>query len=224
MNLSRSFRALNDQEKNMLMDLYNEFFFRRHNEFWKQSAYRKLPTLIASTRMLVCGEDLGMVPDSVPEVMNELQILSLEIQRMPKNPKVEFAHPADAPYLSVCTTGTHDMNPLRAWWEENYDKTQRFYNYTMGWWGGAPAKCSGAVAEAILKQHVYSPAMWVVLPLQDWFAIDEAISRPDVHGERINVPENPDNFWCYRMHIDMDDLLMNESFRAQVKALVDVRC
>lgn len=223
MNLSRSFRALNDHDKNLLMDLYNEFFFRRHNEFWKQSAYKKLPTLIASTRMLVCGEDLGMVPDTVPEVMNELQILSLEIQRMPKNPKVEFAHPADAPYLSVCTTGTHDMNPLRAWWEENYDKTQCFYNHTMGWWGGAPAKCSGAIAEAILKQHVYSPAMWVILPLQDWFAIDEAISLPNVHAERINVPENPDHFWCYRMHVTMEDLLQNESFSAQVKALVDVR-
>ena len=93
----------------------------------------------------------------------------------------------------------------------------------MGWWGGAPAKCSGAIAEAILKQHVYSPAMWVILPLQDWFAIDEAISLPNVHAERINVPENPDHFWCYRMHVTMEDLLQNESFTAQVKVLVDVR-
>lgn len=223
MNQSKSFRALYDHDKENLMKLYNEFFYHRHNEFWKESALRKLPTLISSTRMLVCGEDLGMVPDSVPEVMHALQILSLEIQRMPKNPKVEFGHPADAPYLSVCTTGTHDMNPLRAWWEEDQGKTQRFYNQMMGWWGEAPQKCNGAIAEAILTQHVYSPAMWVVLPLQDWFAIDENICKPDVHGERINVPDDPDNFWCYRMHIDMDTLLNNGGFNAKVRKLVDVR-
>lgn len=223
MNQSKSFRALYDHDKENLMKIYNEFFYHRHNEFWKESALRKLPTLISSTRMLVCGEDLGMVPDSVPEVMHALQILSLEIQRMPKNPKVEFGHPADAPYLSVCTTGTHDMNPLRAWWEEDRSKTQRFYNQMMGWWGEAPQKCNGAIAEAILTQHVYSPAMWVVLPLQDWFAIDESICKPDVHGERINVPDDPDNFWCYRMHIDMDTLLNNGGFNAKVRSLVDVR-
>lgn len=223
MNQSKSFRALYDHDKENLMKIYNEFFYHRHNEFWKESAMRKLPTLISSTRMLVCGEDLGMVPDSVPEVMHALQILSLEIQRMPKNPQIEFGHPADAPYLSVCTTGTHDMNPLRAWWEEDYSKTQRFYNQILGWWGEAPKKCSGAIAEAILTQHVYSPAMWVVLPLQDWFAIDESICKPDVHSERINVPDDPDNFWCYRMHIDMDALLNSGGFNAKVRNLVNVR-
>lgn len=223
MHQSRTFRALYDHDKQNLMRVYNEFFFERHNEFWKQSALHKLPSLIASTRMLVCGEDLGMVPASVPEVMNQLEILSLEIQRMPKDPKIEFAHPADAPYLSVCTTGTHDMNPLRAWWEENHDTTQRFYNHVMGWWGEAPYHCSGAIAEAIITQHVYSPAMWVVLPLQDWFAINEAICRDNIHAERINVPDNPDHFWCYRMHIDMHDLLCNEGFNDQVKNLVNVR-
>ena len=135
---SHSFNELYSDQKEVLMRIYNEYFYRRHTQFWRDSAMRKLPTLIGATKMLCCGEDLGMVPACVPDVMHELQILSLEIQRMPKDPTVKFAHPADAPYQSVCTTGTHDMNPLRAWWEEDRAVTQQFYNEQMGWWGDAP--------------------------------------------------------------------------------------
>ena len=184
---------------------------------------RKLPTLISSTGMLCCGEDLGMVPDCVPQVMSELQILSLEIQRMPKDPKRTFAHPADAPYLSVCTTGTHDMNPLRAWWEEDRDVTQRFYNEQMGWQGEAPAVMTPEIAESIINQHMYSPAMWVILPLQDWLAVDGRLRREDAHAERINVPANPRHFWNWRMHLTLEQLLKEEAFNNKIKALTQSR-
>ena len=220
---SRTYRELSDYDKWLLNQLYNDFFYHRHNEFWKESALRKLPTLVSSTDMLVCGEDLGMVPACVPDVMQQLQILSLEIQRMPKDPKIEFAHPNDAPYLSVCTTGTHDTNPLRAWWEEDRGRTQRYYNYVMGWWGEAPEHCTPEIAEAIIKQHIYSPAMWVILPLQDWFAVNGRVRLQDPNGERINVPDNPDNFWCYRMHLKLEDLIADKSFTQQMWDLIDVR-
>ena len=220
---SHSFNELYDDQKRILMNIYNDYFYRRHTQFWRESAMRKLPTLISSTGMLCCGEDLGMVPDCVPEVMHALQILSLEIQRMPKDPKRTFAHPADAPYLSVCTTGTHDTNPLRAWWEEDAAVTQKFYNDQMGWWGEAPREMSGQIAEFILNQHMYSPAMWVILPLQDWLAINEDIRLKDSQGERINVPANPRHFWCYRMHITIEQLLHENAFNEQVRRLTSVR-
>ena len=216
---SHSWNELWDDQKNLLAEIHNDYFYRRHNEFWRQSALRKLPTLINSTQMLVCGEDLGMVPECVPSVMHELQILSLEIQRMPKDPKKLFAHPADAPYLSVCTTGTHDTNPLRAWWEEDREKTQRFYNEQMGWWGEAPAEMTPEIAEFIINQHVYSPAMWVILPLQDWLAIDGDIRLADAHAERINVPDNPRHFWCYRMHLKVEDLMKADSLNQKIRDL-----
>lgn len=220
---SHTFQELYDDQKQVIMSIYNDYFFRRHNQFWKDSAMTKLPTLIASTHMLCCGEDLGMVPDCVPEVMHSEQILSLEIQRMPKDPTVKFAHPADAPYLSVCTTGTHDTNPLRAWWEEDKVTTQLFYNQQMGWQGEAPEHMSGDIARFIVNQHMYSPAMWVILPLQDWFAIDENIRLKDANGERINVPANPRHFWNYRMHISLEELMKADSFNAQVRQLTSVR-
>ena len=220
---AHSFNELYEDQKQVLMRIYNDYFFRRHTQFWRESAMRKLPTLIGSTGMLCCGEDLGMVPACVPDVMHELQILSLEIQRMPKDPTILFAHPADAPYLSVCTTGTHDTNPLRAWWEEDRAVTQRFYNEQMGWWGEAPQQMSPEIAEFIVNQHMYSPAMWVILPLQDWFAIDGNIRLKDQFGERINVPANPHHFWNYRMHITIEDLLKKSDFNEHIRRLTAVR-
>ena len=220
---SHSFNELYEDQKQVIMRIYNDYFFRRHTQFWRESAMRKLPTLIGSTGMLCCGEDLGMVPACVPDVMHELQILSLEIQRMPKDPTILFAHPADAPYLSVCTTGTHDTNPLRAWWEEDRAVTQRFYNEQMGWWGEAPQEMSPEIAEFIVNQHMYSPAMWVILPLQDWLAIDGNVRLPNQFGERINVPANPHHFWNYRMHISLEELMKKSDFNEHIRRLTSVR-
>ncbi|MCR5049617.1 MAG: 4-alpha-glucanotransferase [Paludibacteraceae bacterium] len=220
---SHSFNELYSDQKEALMRIYNDYFFRRHTQFWRDSAMRKLPTLIHSTHMLCCGEDLGMVPACVPDVMHELQILSLEIQRMPKDPTIKFAHPADAPYQSVCTTGTHDMNPLRAWWEEDRAVTQKFYNEQMGWWGEAPKEMSPEIAEFIINQHMYSPAMWTILPLQDWLAIDGKVRLKDQHAERINVPADPRHFWCYRMHLTLEQLIKEDKLNAKIRKLTGVR-
>ena len=220
---SHTFNELYADQKEILMGIYNDYFYRRHTQFWRDSAMRKLPTLIHSTGMLCCGEDLGMVPECVPSVMHELQILSLEIQRMPKDPKRTFAHPADAPYLSVCTTGTHDMNTLRAWWEEDHNVTQQFFNEQLGQWGEAPRELSPELAESIVNQHLYSPAMWVILPLQDWLAVDGRLRRQDPNAERINVPASPKHFWNYRMHLTLESLLKEDAFNDKIKALTKVR-
>ncbi len=217
---SATFRDLSDEQRRILDRIYVDYYYHRHNEFWKDQAMQKLPAMIASTNMLVCGEDLGMVPDSVPEVMNGLEILSLEIQRMPKKPSYEFAMPAEAPYLSVCTSSTHDMNPIRAWWEEDKHLTQRFYNRALGIQGPAPEKCESWIAERIVRQHLESPAMLVILPMQDWLAMDDKLRFADPNAERINVPSNPRNFWCYRMHLNLEDLLKQEEFNEQLKSMI----
>ncbi len=221
MHNSHSFKALNNEQKQNFDRLYVEYFYRRHNEFWRDKAYEKLPPLLSATNMLVCGEDLGMVPATVPEVMQALEILSLEIQRMPKAPNVEFGLPADAPYLSVCTTSTHDMNPIRAWWEENPIVSQRFFNQILGFEGDAPAKCEQWLAEKIVQQHLESNAMWVILPWQDWMATETQLCAENPKNERINVPDNPNNFWCYRMHIPLEKLLKEQIFNDRLKKMVE---
>ena len=220
MQSSATFRDLPDETRRLLDRIYIDYFYHRHTEFWKQQALKKLPALISSTNMLVCGEDLGMVPDSVPEVMNALEILSLEIQRMPKKMNTEFAMPSEAPYRSVCTTGTHDMNPIRAWWEEDTALTQRFYNRVLAMQGPSPVECQTWIVERIIQQHLESKAMLIILPWQDWIALDAGLRHEHPFAERINVPSNPRNFWCYRMHITLEQLLTEDRFNDKVKEMI----
>ena len=220
MHSTAGFRDLPEATRRLLDKIYIDYFYHRHTQFWKQQAMTKLPALISATNMLVCGEDLGMVPDSVPDVMNALEILSLEIQRMPKKVNTEFAMPADAPYRSVCTTSTHDMNPIRAWWEEDAILTQRFYNRALGMQGTAPETCEQWIAEKIIEQHLQSQAMWIILPWQDWMALDTSLCHEHPNAERINVPSNPRNFWCYRMHMTLEQLLKEDDFNARIKEMI----
>jgi 4-alpha-glucanotransferase len=219
--LSTSFKELDEQNRHRLQEIYNDFFFRRHEEFWRQQGLVKLPPVRYATDMLICGEDLGMVPASVPGVMRELGMLGLNIQRMPSDPKVEFGHPGHAPYLSVVSPGSHDMSTVRGWWEEDREKTQRFFEHLLGHWGQfAPQHCEPWVAREILVQHLHSPAMWAIFPIQDLLAIDAQLRRENPQDEQINVPSNPQHFWKYRLHLNLEDLTAETSFRQEVQDLV----
>jgi len=211
-----NFRYLEQQTRDQLRDLYVNYFFRRQDDFWFKEAMKKLPALKRATNMLVCGEDLGMVPHCVPDVMKQLGILSLEIQRMPKEPNKEFFHPKDAPYLSVVTPSTHDMSTVRGWWQEDRAKTQRFYNTELGHPGEAPKTCEPWINKAILLQHLYSPAMWSVFLLQDILGMSEKLRRENFNEERINVPANSKHFWKYRMHIHLEDLVKEKEFNDEL--------
>lgn len=214
------YRELSDKNKQAFDQLYHDFYFLRHNDFWKETALKRLTPLIDSTDMLVCGEDLGMIPASVHEVMDKLQIFTLELEYMPKVSDREFADLTKLPYHSVCTTSTHDMNPIRAWWKENRGKTQRYYNYALKREGIAPMECFSDIAEQIIRNNLRSSSMLSIIPLQDWFAVDDKIKRPDAEAERINIPANPDNYWCYRMHITIESLLGADKFNAKIKNMI----
>ncbi len=216
-----SYKHLDGHTQHHLNELYVDYFFRRQDAYWQQEAMKKLPALRASTNMLICGEDLGLVPHCVPDVMKQLGILSLEIQRMPKQEGQEFFHPATAPYLSVVTPSTHDMSTIRGWWEENRESTQRFYNKELGQWGEVPFYCEDWINKAIVLQHLYSPAMWSIFQMQDLMGMDEKIRRIDPHEERINVPANPKHYWQYRMHISIEDLMKQKEFNENLKHFIE---
>ena len=216
-----SFRNLDGHTQHQLRELYVNYFFRRQDDFWKHKALQTLPDLKRVTNMLVCGEDLGMVPSCVPEVMKQLGLLSLEIQRMPKDSRKDFFHPADSPYLSVVTPSTHDMSTIRGWWEEDRNKTQKFYNYELGQWGDAPHFCEASVNKAIVMQHLYSPAMWSIFQMQDILGTDKDIRRENPHEERINVPAIPKYYWRYRMHITLEKLLGASEFNIELKGNIE---
>ena len=220
MEKTASFRYLIPHVQEKLRTIYVNYFYRRQDDFWFREAMKKLPQLKAATNMLVCGEDLGMVPHCVPDLMQQLGILSLEIQRMPKDPKKEFFHPNDAPYMSVITPSTHDMSTIRGWWEENRERTEHFYNNVLGQWGEAPVFCESWINRAIVLQHLYSPAMWSIFQLQDILGMSETLRREDPQDERINNPANPKNYWQYRMHISLEDLIREKDFNDELKGYV----
>lgn len=197
--------------------LYNDFFYYRHNDFWYHEAMKKLPPLLSATDMLVCGEDLGMIPHCVPAVMNQLQILSLEVQRMPKETNNQFGCTWNYPYLSVATTSTHDMSGLRGWWEEDREHMQDFYNRVLCFGGESPYFCEPYVCERILEQHLASPSMLVILPLQDWLSMDVKLRRDNPLDERINVPAINPYYWKYRMHLTIEELLKETEFNTRLR-------
>lgn len=219
-NSSYLYRELSDHDRSAFDQLYWHFFYHRHNDFWKARAYKRLTPLVGSTEMLVCGEDLGMIPASVPEVMNRLQIFSLEIERMPKDPNREFSDMFNLPYHSVCTTSTHDMTPLRNWWKEDREKTQRYYNNVLMRLGEAPAECSADIASQIISNHLKTRSMLVIIPMQDWFATDDSIKRADIASERINVPANSRHYWRYRMHVTLERLLADDQFNDKISDMI----
>ncbi len=216
-----SFKGLDRHSQKELSALYIDYFYHRQDELWKKEAMKKLPGLKSNTAMLVCGEDLGMVPHCVPEVMQQLGILSLEIQRMPKKTGTEFFHLKDAPYLSVVSPSTHDMSTVRAWWEEDRFKTRYFYNHMMGKQGDPPVYCEAWINKEIVLQHLHSPAMWSVFQLQDLMGIDADIRREDPNQERINNPAEAEHYWNYRMHIRLEDLLKADDFNEELKSYIE---
>lgn len=219
-NQSFIYRELNASDRYAFDQLYWHFFYHRHNEYWKNQAFSRLTPLVAGTNMLVCGEDLGMIPDSVPDVMNKLQIFSLEIERMPKTPSREFSDMYNLPYHSVCTTSTHDMTPLRSWWKEDCEKIQRYYNNVLGQEGKAPEECSADIATQIVSNHLGTRSMLTIIPLQDWFAVDDSFKRKDSEAERINIPANSTHYWRYRMHVTLEKLLQADNLNEKICRMV----
>lgn len=215
------YEQMNEADRKAFDALYEDYYYRRHDHYWYAEAMKKLPKLTQSTRMLVCAEDLGMVPGCVAWVMEQLRILSLEIQTMPKAFGVEFGNLATNPYLSVATISTHDMPTLRQWWEEDNERAQRFFNQALCIDGPAPKTLPAWLAEEIVCRHLYSPSILCLLSFQDWTAIDEQIRNPKVQAERINIPAHPRHYWRYRMHITIEQLMKATSFNKKVKELID---
>lgn len=217
---SFAYQDLPNHEKQAFDTLYWDFFYHRHNDFWKQQAYKRLIPLLYSTNMLICGEDLGMIPESVPEVMKNLQIFSLEVERMPKKAWAKFSDLNQLPYYSVCTTSTHDMSPIRSWWNEDKKRTECYYHTVLKQEGDAPGECTPEIAEQIIKNHLASSSMLAIFPLQDWLAMDISLRGKEPEDERINIPAKPNHYWRYRMNITLEKLLDAQEFNKRIREML----
>ena len=214
------FEALNNEEKDAFMRLYNNYFFQRHNFFWGDQAMHRLTDVFGGSRLLCCAEDLGMLPDCVAPVLDSLRILTLEIQSMPKQSGFEFAHLDANPYRSVATISTHDMPPLRLWWEESPERTQRYYVTMLQKQGRAPEHLPAHLAEEMIARHLYCPSMLCLLSIQDWLAMDSELRSRNPREERINVPSDSYNQWKYRMNVTIEELLKADKYNNKVRTMI----
>jgi 4-alpha-glucanotransferase len=199
---TKAYQALSEEQKQAIDRIYEDFYYHRHNEFWKQKALEKLPALINATHMVACGEDLGMIPACVPEVMQQLGIMSLEVQRMPKVFGHPFVQTEDLPENCVYTTGTHDMSTLRGWLAEDRVRTRQFLDSL----DLDDRKITAKTLKKIMEKHLGSPSKWNIYPLQDLLDTDEKNWSPNPMDDQINVPANAKNQWKWRMRVPLEEL------------------
>lgn len=236
--LTHVYHALNDSDRSAFDRLHEHYYYQRHNEFWAEEALRKMPSVIGYADdakadhlhpepllrgrcgMLPCAEDLGMVPASVGKVLRHLNVLSLEIQRMPKSWGVQFADPALYPYMSVATPGTHDMSPFRQWWHEDASQTQAYWRDVLHREGTAPTDAPVDAQQQMVAQHLDSPSMLCLIALQDLLGMDATLRHPHPESEQINCPSDPNHYWRYRMHITLEQLSAHTPFNELLRSLV----
>jgi len=214
-----SFKCLDQQNKQAVQNLYNDYFFNRHDQYWKNQALWKLPALLDASDMLICGEDLGMIPKSVPSVMKDLNIIALEIQRMPKG-DATFGQVQEYPYFSVCSPSCHDMSTIRGWWEGNHILAKDYYyNYMFGY-GLTPMECEPRIVQFMVQDHLASKSILAIFPIQDLIGIDKNLRNKDASAEQINEPSNPKHYWRFRFHLNVEDLLAQREFNRGLKKMV----
>ncbi len=219
LNTTYSYSQLDGGTQHNILRLYNEYYFNRHEEYWKGQAYWKLPAIIDASNMLICAEDLGMIPKSVPQVLKDLNIMTLEIQRMPKG-STKYGQTRDYPYFSVCSPSCHDMSTIRGWWEDDHDNAKNyFYNY-LHWQGIVPMSCESHIVEAIVSDHMSSPSILAIFPIQDLIGMDDALKKPNAASEQINEPSNPKHYWRYRFHMPVEDLKEAVQLNVKIKNIV----
>ena len=214
------YEALTSEEKDAYLRLYNNYYYQRHSFYWGQQALKRLPAMMGDSRMLFCAEDLGMLPDCVEPVLDQLRILTLEIQQMPKQQGFEYSHLEANPIRSVCTISTHDMAPLRCWWQEQPERRQRYYVTMLQKEGRAPEQLPAHLAEEIIARHLYCPSMLCILQLSDWLAMDSELRCKNPQQERINTPSDSYNRWQYRVHLTIEQLLEAERFNKKLKTMI----
>jgi 4-alpha-glucanotransferase len=217
MQQTNVFKSFSKEEQEKLNELYNSYFYNNQNDIWDESAKEKLTAIQQSTKMLICAEDLGMVPEIVEPALLKREILSLQVQRMPKKYNERFSNPLEAPYLTVVTPSTHDMSTIREWWTENKAQSQNFYNQYLLKSGKAPPKADAEICKSIIKNHLQSKAMWCVFLIQDLLSADDQLKRKKVLEERMNIPADPEHIWNYSMHITIEQLIREKAFTQAVK-------
>ncbi|MFW5694696.1 MAG: 4-alpha-glucanotransferase [Alkalispirochaeta sp.] len=195
------------------------------NELWADHGKRVLSVMKETTDMLPCAEDLGVVPDVVPRVLGQLEILGLMIPRWahywdrPGQPLIPLH---DYPELTVCAPSVHDTSTMRGWWEQEDGRHELWH--AIGMDEDCPESFTADTAERVYRAFLKSTSRIVVFQLQDLLVLAPETLHDDPHRERINVPGTYNEFnWTWRMPLTLEELANHAKLREQVAHLTAVR-
>lgn len=97
----------------------NGAFDPADENMWKERGQKILSAMLENTKMLLLGEDLGVIPNACPETLKEFGMPGNDVQRWVKDWKTkhDFLEPKDYRFISVAMLSTHDTTNWAAWWE-----------------------------------------------------------------------------------------------------------
>ena len=219
---TKSFEYLEDLHwKAFLRNMHDDSFYgTRSDALWRSQAYKTLPMMQNATDMLVCGEDLGLIPSCVHPIMEELGIIGLRIQRMPSEQGIEFGMPSAYGYMTVASPSSHDTSNFRAWFEEDEARRARYCRTILGLEDVAPDVCTPDIVRFVVRQHLACPSILAIFSIQDIIGMSHTLPQRDANEETINVPSNPEHYWRYRMHITLEQLDQDDELKQTLKNLI----
>jgi len=88
-------------------------------DLWNDHGRNILKVLLENTKMLLCAEDLGVIPKCCTDTLNEFGIPGNDVQRWVKdwNVRHNFLMPGEYRALAVAMLSTHDTTNWKAWWQ-----------------------------------------------------------------------------------------------------------
>jgi 4-alpha-glucanotransferase len=218
-------QTLPEHEQNALTTLLQQNA-QSQERIWSENAQKLLGMMVAETDMLVCAEDLGTIPDCVPDVLAKLDILGLRIERWSRlwqQDEQPFIQPQNYPRLTVASPSCHDCSTIAAWWDEIDAQEKAQYlqegqlskdNITKKW--------GPELAHEYFTRMMQANSLLVIIPLQDWLGLEESLRTTSY--ERVNVPGTLDaTNWTWRMPITISELQQHKSLVKTIKRLTQNR-
>jgi 4-alpha-glucanotransferase len=222
---SSAYAVLSTTEKQYMQDLAVARL-QESEIMWETQGRNLLEMITHATDMLVCAEDLGVVPACVPRTLHALGILSLRIERWAREYHKEgapYIDPTQYPRLSVCIPSVHDTSPLRAWWvEPGWDKAA--YARLLGLHDPLPAELTPWLCQRIIERQLTANSLLCIFQIQDLFALSEDLRIVEPQAERINVPGTISlTNWSYRVPVYIEDLPAYTPLCTLLAALLQAR-
>jgi 4-alpha-glucanotransferase len=194
-----------------------EAFFNPEGEAAQTAQGEQLLAILRESGLTVLAEDLGTVPDFVRASMARLGVPGTKVLRWERAWREwhrGFIDPATFPSVSVTMTGTHDNEPLAAWWDSaGADDRAALLSLPL-----VRARAGEDIAQpwsetlrdALLELALRSGSDELFLPIQDLFGWRDRINTPATVG---------DQNWTWRLPWRVDALASHPLAQERGQAL-----